>query len=210
MLKLLVRKWVCPASSCAQRIFAERFPGLVQSYARMTDRLKEALQSVGVTTNGADGACLFARLSMPTTGKTIIRRVIGLPLPADTSVHVAGIDEWAWKKASHYGTILVDLEQRRVAALLPERSEETAAAWFANYRCQSGGSRVTVGRSFVMRQRGERHKPNRLRIAFICNRTWRKPSSASSSGMLMSSKPPPGAFPERPSLFPRRAISPTN
>jgi transposase len=133
VLKLLVRKWVCPASSCSQRIFAERFPGLVQSYARMTDRLKEALQSVGITTNGADGARLFARLSMPTTGKTIIRRVIGLPLPADTSVRVAGIDEWAWKKGSHYGTILVDLEQRRVAALLPERSEETAAAWFATH-----------------------------------------------------------------------------
>lgn len=128
VLKLLVRKWVCPASACAQRIKASRFPGLVQSYARMTDRLKEALQSVGVTTNGADGARLFARLSMPTTGKTIIRRVIGLPLPADTSVRVAGIDEWAWKKGSHYGTILVDLEQRRVAALLPERSEETASA----------------------------------------------------------------------------------
>ena len=31
VLKLLVRKWVCPASSCSQRIFAERFPGLVQS-----------------------------------------------------------------------------------------------------------------------------------------------------------------------------------
>src|SRR5215469_5208802 len=95
VLKLFVRKWVCPASSCSQRIKASRFPGLVQSYARMTDRLQEALQAVGVTTNGADGARLFARLSMPTTGKTIIRRVIGLPLPADTSVRVAGIDEWA-------------------------------------------------------------------------------------------------------------------
>lgn len=38
----------------------------------MTDRLREALQSVGVTTNGTDGARLFALLAMPTTGKTII------------------------------------------------------------------------------------------------------------------------------------------
>lgn len=28
VFKLLVRKWVCPASSCSQRIFAERFPFL--------------------------------------------------------------------------------------------------------------------------------------------------------------------------------------
>ena len=129
-LKLLVRKWVCALASCPQRIFAERFPGLVQTYARMTERLIQALQSIGSTTNGADGARLLSRLSMPTTGKTIIRRVLELPLPKEGLVRIAGIDEWAWKKRFHYGTILVDLEHRRVAALLPERSEEAATAWF--------------------------------------------------------------------------------
>ncbi|HYU74036.1 MAG TPA: transposase family protein [Ktedonobacteraceae bacterium] len=43
VLKLLVRKWICREASCPQRIFAERFPKLVQRYARMTDRLIEAL-----------------------------------------------------------------------------------------------------------------------------------------------------------------------
>ena len=38
VLKLTVRKWVCSAASCSQRIFAERFPGFLQTYARMTDR----------------------------------------------------------------------------------------------------------------------------------------------------------------------------
>src|SRR6266481_3185764 len=56
ILKLLVRKWVCPLDSCPQRIFAEPFAGVVRRYARMTDRLIKALQSIGVTTNGADGA----------------------------------------------------------------------------------------------------------------------------------------------------------
>src|SRR6266705_143757 len=55
MLKLLVRKWVCPLDSCPQRIFAEPFPELARRYARMTNRLIKALQSIGVTTNGADG-----------------------------------------------------------------------------------------------------------------------------------------------------------
>ncbi len=45
---LLVRKWICPLASCSRRIKASRFPGLAQRYARMTDRLGEALQSVGV------------------------------------------------------------------------------------------------------------------------------------------------------------------
>ena len=130
VLKLTVRKWVCGSPSCSQRIFAERFVKLVQRYARMTDRLIQTLQSVGTTTNGADGARLSSKLAMPTTGKTIIRRVLELPLPKDPSIRVAGIDEWAWKKGARYGTILVDLERRRVAALLEERSVETSTAWF--------------------------------------------------------------------------------
>jgi transposase len=133
ILKLLVRKWVCPLDSCSQRIFAEPFAGLVRRYARMTDRLIKALQSVGVITNGADGACLSSSLAMPTTAKTLIRRVLDLPLPKEGSVRIAGIDEWAWKKGSSYGTILVDIEHRRVVALLPERSVETSKAWFKKH-----------------------------------------------------------------------------
>jgi transposase len=133
VLKLRVRKWVCAWASCPQHLFAERFPGLVQRYARMTDRLIQVVQAVGTTTNGTDGARLLSRLSMPTTGKTIIRRVLELPLPKEGTVPVAGVDEWAWKKGARYGTILVNLKQRRIAALLPERSIETSTAWFKNH-----------------------------------------------------------------------------
>src|SRR6266702_6714719 len=129
-LKLLVRKWVCPLDSCPQYTFAEQFAGLARRYARMTDRLIQALQSSGVTTNGADGACLLSSFAIPTTAKTLIRRVLELPLPKEGSIRIAGIDEWAWKKGSHYGTILVDLQQQRVAARLAERSVETSTAWF--------------------------------------------------------------------------------
>ena len=133
ILKLLVRKWVCPLDSCPKRIFAEQFAGLARRYARMTDRLIKALQSIGVTTNGADGANLSSSLALLTTAKTLIRRVLELPLPQEGSVRIAGIDEWAWKKGSRYGTILVDLEQQRVAALLPERSVESSTAWFKKH-----------------------------------------------------------------------------
>ena len=48
---------------------------------------------------------------------------------SSTEPRVIGIDEWAWKKGHRYGTILCDLEQRRVIDLLPNRSTETVAAW---------------------------------------------------------------------------------
>jgi transposase len=133
VLKLQVRKWVCREVSCSQRIFAERFPELVQRYARMTDRLVKILQTLGVTTNGSDAARIASSLGMPTTAKTIIRRVLQLPLPDEGEVAKVGIDEWAWKKGQRYGTILVDLEKRRIVQLLVERSVETSTAWLRRH-----------------------------------------------------------------------------
>ena len=133
LLKLQVRKWICRESSCPQRIFAERFPGLIRRYARMTDRLVEALQSVGVATNGADAARILSALGIPTTAKTIIRHVLRLPLPDEGSVQEVGIDEWAWRKGHHYGTILVNLAERRIVQLLADRSVETSKAWLRTH-----------------------------------------------------------------------------
>ncbi len=99
----------------------------------MTDRLIKALQSTGVLTNGADAAQIASSFGMPTTAKTIIRRVLQLPLPSEGSVHKVGVDEWAWKKGHRYGTILVDLEKRRVVQLLADRSVETSKAWLRKH-----------------------------------------------------------------------------
>src|SRR5258706_12851626 len=132
-LKLLVRKWICPQASCSRHMFAERFPELVQRYARMTDRLIKALQAAGVITNGADAAQIAESFGVPTTAKTIIRRVLQLPLPSKGEVAKVGIDEWAWKKGQRYGTILVDLEKRRVVQLLAERSVETTKTWLRKH-----------------------------------------------------------------------------
>jgi transposase len=50
----------------------------------------------------------------------------------DEPVHVIGIDDWAWQKGQHhYGTILVDLERRRVVDLLPTRAAGSVATWLA-------------------------------------------------------------------------------
>jgi transposase len=132
-LKLLVRKWICPEASCSRHIFAERFPELVQRYARMTNRLIKALQAVGVIANGADAAQIASSFGVSTAAKTIIRRVLQLPLPSEGLVHKVGIDEWAWKKGQRYGTILVDLEKRRVVQLLEDRSVQTSQAWFSKH-----------------------------------------------------------------------------
>ncbi len=56
-----------------------------------------------------------------------------LPLPSEGSIHEVGIDEWAWKKGHHYGTILVNLAEGRVVQLLPDRSVETSKVWLRSH-----------------------------------------------------------------------------
>src|SRR6266851_2208807 len=51
-LLLTVRKFFCPNAACSRTIFAEQFPELVPSYARLTTRLREALVALGFATSG--------------------------------------------------------------------------------------------------------------------------------------------------------------
>jgi hypothetical protein len=62
-----------------------------------------------------------------------LRFIHALPLPAIVDPQIIGIDDWAWKRRERYGAIVVDLERNRPIALLPDRSQKTAAQWLKCY-----------------------------------------------------------------------------
>ena len=132
-LALTVRKFVCGTPDCRRKIFTERLPALVQSYARMTNRLSEALQSLGFATCGEVGERFAPKLGMCVSGPTLLRRMRTHSYTPPSSVRILGIDDWAWKKGQTYGTILVDLEKRIPIELLPDRSTETVAVWLREH-----------------------------------------------------------------------------
>jgi transposase len=132
-LALTVRKFVCGTPDCPRKIFTERLPALVQSYARMTNRLSEALQTLGFATCGELGERLAPKLGMSVSGPTLLRRMRARACPPPSSVRIVGIDDWCWKKGATYGTILVDLELRKTIEILPDRTAETAEAWLRTH-----------------------------------------------------------------------------
>jgi len=133
ILKLSVRKFVCGAFSCSCRIFTERLSVLVQPYARMTNRLSEALQTLGFATCGELGERLAPKLGMQVSGPTLLRRMRARACPEPSSVCILGIDDWSWKKGVTYGTILVDLELHKPIELLPDRTASTSEAWLRRH-----------------------------------------------------------------------------
>ena len=128
-LFLTVRKFSCRNPYCERKVFAERFPDFVEPWARMTIRHCQQITSIGLSTCGKGGTRLATRLGIQTTRQTILRRIMDLPDSPPGVILYLGIDDFSFRGGCRFGTILVNLESRRVVDLLPDREAETSAAW---------------------------------------------------------------------------------
>jgi transposase len=126
---LWVRRFYCRNTNCARRTFVERLPKLVAPFARRTERLAAAQAQTGLALGGEASARLLSDLSMPVSAATVLRLVKATPLPDQPVPRVIGVDDWAKRKGSSYGTIIVDLERHRVVDLLPDRTAATLTDW---------------------------------------------------------------------------------
>lgn len=133
-IRLNARRFFCRNKKCAQSVFTERFKSDILPYARRLTRSADLLRNIGLLVGGNKGALLSHFASNPVSPSTILRLVRRLEIkePAITS-GIVGVDDWAFKKGRNYGTIIVDLEQRKAIDLLPDREADTLARWLLNY-----------------------------------------------------------------------------
>jgi transposase len=142
-IRVQVRRFFCDMPGCARRIFCERLTETTEAYSRRTLRLSSALELIGLALGGEAGARLARELGMVAAGSgdSLLRlmksppgtRVLDRFTNSLPSLRALGVDDWAWRRGHTYGTILVDLEQRLVADLLPDREPKTLAAWLARH-----------------------------------------------------------------------------
>ena len=135
MAVVTVTRWRCRNLQCLQQIFAGEDPLLAAPYARQTSRMRTIIRLFGHGVGGRPSERIMARLGMPICHTSILRQLkANTPtLQKRPHVRVAGIDEWAWRKGTTYGTVIVDLERHKVVDLLPDRTAASVAKWFSDH-----------------------------------------------------------------------------
>jgi transposase len=132
-LRVQVRRFRCGNAGCGRKIFGEVLDANIASKAaRRTSRLEAIVHHIGIALGGRPAASLARRLMLPVSRDTLLRVVRRRAMPSGTApVRIVGIDDFAWKRGQRYGTIVCDLERRRVVDLLPDREAATVATWLA-------------------------------------------------------------------------------
>lgn len=133
-LVVVARRFRCNITTCRRRIFTERFAyNALAPFARRTGRLDCIVHHLGLALGGRPAATFASRLMLPVSNDTLLRVVRRRSQTPSSSLKVVGIDDWAWRRNHRYGSIVCDLERRRVVTLLPDREQATAQAWFTDH-----------------------------------------------------------------------------
>jgi transposase len=136
-LLLAVRKFFCDVPTCPRKIFAERLAPFAAPRARVTPRLSQIVQIIGLATGARLGVRVTDRLERQTSRHTLLRRIMTLPTVPVGEVSQIGIDDFSFRRGRKFGTIVVALQTHKVLDVLPDRTADTSAAWMAAHLSSS-------------------------------------------------------------------------
>jgi len=133
VLRLRVRRFFCDNPRCDRRIFAERGPDLAPVRGRLAFPFRRSVADIGLALGARAGARLAVPLGLPVNPRTVLRVLHALPEPEVPTPRVLGLDDFSFRRRLSFGTVLVDLETRRVIDLLPDRSVAVVSDWLRHH-----------------------------------------------------------------------------
>jgi transposase len=131
MVELRSGRWRCRNAVCSRKTFPEIL-AIAKPFARKTRRVDEIVRLFGHTAGGRVSERLLGGIGVRVSDTSILRSVLrghARQSHASEPPRVIAIDDWSWRKGFAYGTIVVDLERRKVLDVLKTRSVETTAHW---------------------------------------------------------------------------------
>jgi transposase len=129
VLHITVQKYRCKNFECNLKIFAESVEGFTdQRFKRSTKRLHTFLKKIAFECTGQAGARICKDNITAISGSKLLRLVRDSEFELITCEKV-GVDDWAFKKRSSYGTIIVDLDGRGVVDVVAGRDDTSLKDW---------------------------------------------------------------------------------
>ncbi|MDR2971714.1 MAG: ISL3 family transposase [Bacteroidales bacterium] len=130
IIQLTAYRYYCHNSKCEQKVFCETVDNFFEFYKRMTERLENFLIALALNTSCEGAARVCQLLGIKISGDTLIRKVIRKASEMEpVKTDFIGVDDWAYKKGSTYGTIIVDGRTHKPIDLLDGRDGKTLKEW---------------------------------------------------------------------------------
>ncbi|RPH47213.1 MAG: ISL3 family transposase [Desulfobacteraceae bacterium] len=131
---LIARRYFCDNSKCRRKIFTEQFQFEIKPYRRRLLRSNKLLGHLALELGGNTGSRISRHVGIPVSPSTLLRIIKQIEIQTvSVTSGIIGIDDWAFKKGNKYGTVVIDLETRKVIDLLPNREADTLSNWLKDH-----------------------------------------------------------------------------